>query len=101
MLSLLQMESLSRSQQMYHRITQRMSRIAKRNRATKIALVTGATRDCMALPRGCREVLKEGQRREQCRLPLAPMERHREWRTFLWASIPGAPARFGPRVCLV
>ena len=32
---------------MYHRVTQSMSRIAKRNRAMKMALVTGATRACM------------------------------------------------------
>ena len=43
---------------MYHR---RMSRIAKRNGAKKMALVTGANRACMFPPRGCRKVLKEEQ----------------------------------------
>ncbi|CAI9181267.1 unnamed protein product [Rangifer tarandus platyrhynchus] len=56
-----QMEPLSRSREMDHRIMQRMSRIAKRNRATKMALVTGATRACMVSPRGRRGLLKEGQ----------------------------------------
>ena len=60
---------------MYHRITQRMSRIAKRNRATKMALVTGETRACMVPPRGRHGVLKEVQRRERCGLPPAPVER--------------------------
>ena len=60
---------------MYHRITQRMSRIAKRNRATKMALVTGETRACMVPPRGRHGVLKEVQQLERCGLPPAPVER--------------------------
>ena len=46
---------------MYHRIMLRMSSIVNRNRARKLALVTGETRACMVPPRGRREVLKEGQ----------------------------------------
>ncbi|XDA90677.1 hypothetical protein R6Z07F_020283 [Ovis aries] len=52
-----------------------MSRIAKRNRATKMALVTGETRAYMVPPKGRHRVLKEGQRRERCGLPPAPVER--------------------------
>ncbi|GCC19079.1 hypothetical protein chiPu_0018198 [Chiloscyllium punctatum] len=37
----------STSRQMYQRITYRISRMAKRKSATKMALVTGETRGCM------------------------------------------------------
>ena len=78
-----------------------MSKIAKRNRATKMALVTGETRACMVPLREHHGVLEEGQQREQHGLPPAPVERRQTGRKLLWASIPGAPACLGPRTCLV
>ena len=51
------------------------------------------------LTRGRRRLLKEGQRLERCGPPPAPMERRPGGRTLLWASIPGATLRMGPRAC--
>ena len=51
-----------------------MSRNAKRNRATKVALVMGETRACMVQPRGCPMALKGGPGPEKRQVPPAPAQ---------------------------
>ena len=79
-----------------------MSRIAKRNRATKMALVTGETRACMVPSRGSTVgSWRRDSKESSAGCHLHPWRDAQTGRKLLWASIPGAPACLGPRTCLV